>query len=74
MLFATLVYIVVVNYYMTGVIMKYRRRLGALSDERMKYTSEMIEGVRIVKYYAWEDAFEEKLRRAREKELGVCSC
>jgi hypothetical protein len=65
--------VIVLNYIMAKIIIGYRRELGALSDQRLKYTSEMIEGIRIVKYYAWEDAFEDRILKARNKELHVCS-
>jgi ABC-type bacteriocin/lantibiotic exporter with double-glycine peptidase domain len=67
----TLALIIIINYFMAKIIMKYRRQLGQLADKRLKFTAEMIEGVRIVKYYAWEEAFENRIRQAREEELMV---
>lgn len=67
----TLILVIVINYFMAKIIMRFRRQLGTLSDKRLKFTAEMIEGIRIVKYYAWEDAFENRIAQAREEELMV---
>lgn len=41
------------------------------SDERIKLVSETVDGVRLMKMYAWEEAFEKFIGNARVKELGT---
>jgi ABC-type multidrug transport system fused ATPase/permease subunit len=43
------------------------------SDNRIKLTNEVFSGIRILKYYAWEDPFSKKLRDIRELELKEIS-
>ncbi|XP_077545162.1 ATP-binding cassette sub-family C member 3-like [Haemaphysalis longicornis] len=38
-------------------------------DERLKITTDLLSTIRVVKMYAWEDAMQENVVRAREKEL-----
>ncbi|KAM7294228.1 ATP-binding cassette sub-family C member 2 [Ixodes scapularis] len=38
-------------------------------DERLKQTSDLLSSVRLVKMYAWEDAYKDKLLRARDVEM-----
>ena len=46
-----------------------QKSLG-FSDERVKFLSEMLNGIRIVKYYAWEMPLKNKLTSFRQKELS----
>ena len=42
-----------------------------LSDSRMKMMNEVLAGIKVLKFYAWETAFREKIKDIREKELTV---
>ncbi|CAN8005312.1 unnamed protein product, partial [Ixodes pacificus] len=46
----------------------WRRQMSA-RDERLKQTSDLLSSVRLVKMYAWEEAYQEKLLRARDVEM-----
>ncbi len=48
----------------------YRGQVQAQGDKRLKLTNELLQGIRIVKYYAWEHAFQANIESYREKELG----
>ena len=48
---------------------KYRRVIAKATDTRIKVTNEVLQGIRAVKVYAWEDAYAEVVTRAREQEL-----
>jgi hypothetical protein len=39
------------------------------TDERVKLTNELLQAIRIVKYYAWEAPFARNIMDARKKEL-----
>eukprot|EP00029_Vermamoeba_vermiformis_P003040 TRINITY_DN133_c1_g2_i1.p1 TRINITY_DN133_c1_g2~~TRINITY_DN133_c1_g2_i1.p1 ORF type:complete len:1304 (-),score=377.00 TRINITY_DN133_c1_g2_i1:6-3917(-) len=47
------------------------RRIGAqqFGDKRLKVINELLSGIRIIKYYAWEEAFYHNIDKFREDEL-----
>ena len=42
-----------------------------LKDSRMKMMNEVLAGIKVLKFYAWENAFREKIKDIRKKELTV---
>ncbi|KAF5296286.1 hypothetical protein FQR65_LT10282 [Abscondita terminalis] len=55
-----------------GVAMsKLRYRTGERTDERVRQMNEIIRGIQVIKMYAWENAFIEKINILRQKELSV---
>ncbi|XP_067909266.1 canalicular multispecific organic anion transporter 1 isoform X2 [Heterodontus francisci] len=40
-------------------------------DQRMKLMNEILSGIKVMKFYAWEPSFEEQVLGIREKELKV---
>ena len=50
-----------VNASIFMVINLLRRKKNKVSDLRVKMMNEILIGIRIIKYYAWEDAFQEKV-------------
>ena len=53
----------------TKVLSAYQGAAGA-TDKRVKLVNELITGIRIVKFYAWEKSFVKVIEAARELELG----
>ncbi|KAL2912111.1 Transporter of the ATP-binding cassette (ABC) [Polyrhizophydium stewartii] len=51
------------------VIATYQHRLMSASDLRINAVNELLQGIRIVKFFAWEPRFAEKIRVLRENEL-----
>jgi hypothetical protein len=47
----------------------FRQKIQAQADRRLKLTNELLSSIRIVKFYAWEDAFIQNISKARENEL-----
>jgi ABC-type multidrug transport system fused ATPase/permease subunit len=47
-----------------------RFKLQQSGDKRLKMINELLQGIRIVKYYAWEEAFFNNIDKARERELS----
>lgn len=41
-----------------------------IKDVRIKYINELLSGIKIVKFYAWEQAFLEKITFERSKEIN----
>ncbi|GAA5828043.1 hypothetical protein JCM11251_005706 [Rhodosporidiobolus azoricus] len=50
---------------------KYQLQLLAAADQRLTLTTEVIGQIRMVKYFAWERKFLEKMDQVRRKELGA---
>ncbi|XP_078481138.1 multidrug resistance-associated protein 1-like [Ciona intestinalis] len=42
-----------------------------LKDERIKLMNEILNGIKVLKMYAWEMSFKEKVQTIRDKELSV---
>ncbi|MCJ8739010.1 hypothetical protein PDJAM_G00042380 [Pangasius djambal] len=66
---ATVIFIFPLN----GLIAKMRSKLQEVQmkhmDGRIKLMNEILNGIKILKFYAWEKAFEERVLSFREKEL-----
>jgi len=41
-----------------------------LKDERIKMMNEILNGIKVLKLYAWENAFIRRVNEIREKELS----
>ncbi|KAG0075872.1 hypothetical protein BGZ92_002684, partial [Podila epicladia] len=46
-----------------------RRKSTLITDARVKLTQEVLQGMRVIKFYGWEEAFLSKLEDLRNKEL-----
>ena len=42
-----------------------------LTDQRVRLTNEMVQGIRVVKMYAWEQTIEQKIAEVRKEELRM---
>ncbi|GMF44118.1 unnamed protein product [Phytophthora fragariaefolia] len=49
----------------------YRRRISKISANRVKLTNEVLLGIRVIKFYAWEDSINETIRQIRNEEVGL---
>jgi len=49
---------------------KHNKAALEASDERVKLVQELVNGIRLVKYYAWERWFSQRIQEAREEELS----
>lgn len=59
------------NGIIFGMLMKTRRLKVKETDTRVKLMNEILAGIRVIKYYAWEAAFEEKITKIRAVELNL---
>ena len=41
----------------------------SLSDERVKVCAEFLHGIKVVKFFAWEASYEQRIQRIRSMEL-----
>ena len=60
-----------ISTYLGKIVIRYQDKLLKHTDERVSIMNELLQGIRIVKYFAWEKHFRSKVDEAREKELGA---
>ena len=53
-----------------GLINKWRAKKMSLTDMRVKFTNEVLAGIRVIKYYAWEEPIINKIVEIRVSELN----
>mmetsp|Transcript_1237 Transcript_1237/g.1594 ORF Transcript_1237/g.1594 Transcript_1237/m.1594 type:complete len:1397 (-) Transcript_1237:136-4326(-) len=58
-----------VNMCIFSMVGKLRRKVLKYSDLRVKIMNEILSGIRIIKFYAWEKPFGKEVGKMREKEL-----
>jgi len=58
-----------VNVVVFSVVSKMRRKVLKYSDLRVKMMNEILAGIRIIKFYAWEKPFKKEVGQLRDKEL-----
>ncbi|XP_056608084.1 multidrug resistance-associated protein 1 [Triplophysa dalaica] len=66
---------VILIFPLNGFIVKMRSKLQEVQmkymDGRIKLMNEILSGIKILKFYAWENAFRERVLGYREKELNA---
>ena len=55
--------------YLMVVLSRYRRAISKATDQRIKVTNEVLQGIRAVKMYSWEEAYAGFVQATRETEL-----
>ena len=50
---------------------KYSAEKNTTTDQRIKLTNEMIEGIRLLKMYGWDTQYIDKITQTREKEVKL---
>lgn len=58
-----------VNIVVFSVVGKMRRKVLKYSDLRVKMMNEILAGIRIIKFYAWEKPFKKEVKKLRDQEL-----
>lgn len=54
--------------YISNFLGKYLTKFKLESDKRLKITNELVDGIRLMKMYAWENAFKKVIKVIRMKE------
>ncbi|NBW81465.1 ATP-binding cassette domain-containing protein [bacterium] len=70
--FAGLAVMIVMLYFSSRrakKLMSGRRRLMGHSDQRVSLMSEILNGIRVIKFYAWERSFLSRIKKIRDQEL-----
>ncbi|KAI9351383.1 P-loop containing nucleoside triphosphate hydrolase protein [Obelidium mucronatum] len=61
---AILVALIPIQYQLFKVMMAIRREVAPVTDKRVKTIQEMLQGIRLIKYFAWE-------KEIRKTEIGL---
>jgi ATP-binding cassette, subfamily C (CFTR/MRP), member 1 len=65
--------VLILMFPMSGLIasqmQKFQGYQMTIKDERVKTISEMLAGIKVIKFYAWEVSFQNQIEDTREKEL-----
>ncbi|XP_049853049.1 ATP-binding cassette sub-family C member 4-like [Schistocerca gregaria] len=71
--FAGVVYVVLMTVppqtYMGRLSARFRKRVAVRTDERMRMMNELVQGIQVVKMYAWERPFAKLVATARKSEV-----
>ncbi|CAI5445243.1 unnamed protein product [Caenorhabditis angaria] len=59
------------NFFTSRFIKKSQIAQMKVKDERTKLSNEMLNGIKVVKLYAWEESFETKINELRAKEVKM---
>ncbi|CAG8759895.1 27966_t:CDS:10, partial [Gigaspora margarita] len=54
-----------------SLLARTRAKAADVTDERIKLMQEIFLGIRVIKYYAWEDSFADALNKLRNREIGM---
>ncbi|KAJ1554992.1 hypothetical protein HK096_010528 [Nowakowskiella sp. JEL0078] len=55
--------------YLFSLIMKIRGVMAPITGNRVNLTTEVLSGIRVIKFFAWENAFIKKINAIRESEI-----
>ena len=67
---ATIVALIPIGSFLGNIIRRLQMSLMKTTDARVTLMNELLNGIRIIKYFAWERHFIKKVNEAREKELN----
>ena len=64
-----IVILIPINGFILVALNSIRRKKVVVTDSRVKLINEILSGIRVIKYYAWEQPFTEKIAVIRNLEL-----
>ncbi|KAL1925489.1 uncharacterized protein VTP21DRAFT_372 [Calcarisporiella thermophila] len=67
--FAVMVLIIPLNSVVSRLYNHYQNRLMAARDSRISLMNELLQGIRMVKFFAWEPRFRDRILDVRKHEL-----
>nr|QNH67891.1 ATP-binding cassette transporter subfamily C member 10 [Brachionus rotundiformis] len=59
-----------INKFLSDFIGKVQVKMMNFKDERVKLMTEFLDGIRVIKFCAWEAYFLRRIKKVREQELG----
>ena len=67
--FAVLCLLVPTNAYLKRRMKRFSKKTMKLKDTRIKMMNEILDGMKVLKFYAWEPSFQEQVSQTRAKEI-----
>ncbi|NXO09453.1 MRP1 protein, partial [Oriolus oriolus] len=68
---ALLLLVIPINALIAAKVRRLKKSQMKYSDQQVKLLSEILHGIKILKLYAWEPAYQRKVMRIREHEVDV---
>ncbi|NXB08516.1 MRP1 protein, partial [Cnemophilus loriae] len=68
---ALLLLVIPINALIAARVRRLKKSQMKYSDQQVKLLSEILHGIKILKLYAWEPAYQRKVMRIREHEMDV---
>ncbi|XP_015591556.1 multidrug resistance-associated protein 1 isoform X6 [Cephus cinctus] len=68
---AVMIILIPVNAFIASKVKTLQIRQMKNKDERVKLMNEVLNGIKVLKLYAWEPSFEQQILKIRNKELQV---
>lgn len=59
-----------INYFTSKIYINTQNKLMSIGDLRLSLMNEVLQGIRQIKFFAWEKKWTERIMKSREKELG----
>ena len=66
-----MIVLIPVNGYIANKTKELQIKQMKNKDERVKLMNEVLNGIKVLKLYAWEPSFENQVLKIREKEIKV---
>ncbi|XP_076057951.1 multidrug resistance-associated protein 1-like [Oratosquilla oratoria] len=66
---AVIVVLFPINFFLTNKLRELQSKQMKIKDRRVKLTNEIISGIKVLKMYAWETSFEERISQIRKEEV-----
>ncbi|KAL3662988.1 hypothetical protein V7S43_011931 [Phytophthora oleae] len=66
-----LVVVMTISAHQGRRIAGFQKKLLKVIDERVKVTSEALQGIRVMKFYAWEESLAQRVEKLRAKEVTL---
>ena len=60
-----------VNGIIAAFYMKFQKKLMALKDKRIKTITEILNGIKVIKLYSWEDPNQREVLEIRDQEMTI---
>ncbi|KAH7720742.1 ATP-binding cassettesub-family C (CFTR/MRP)member 1 [Aphelenchoides avenae] len=68
---AVMLLLLPINFLITMQTRKYQVKQMRIKDERTKMVNEVLNGIKVIKLYAWEPPMEQVITKLRDKELAL---
>lgn len=66
-----LILLIPFNVFIMSKMQKWREQQMNVKDNRIKMMNEILNGIKVLKLYAWEKSFEKKVNKIRSKEMHL---